>query len=198
MSISTSESPVIIYEPEWNVIKGSLLTYEINVTGDRDELNGLYSYQWVHLNNTRIIVNVTYLPNLVEFYTSENFILDVVDVQKVVCCFENGTSLSESDSFVSTLISRALLPVSSWKNFDSMFPDHFSGQWEMYEPNYSWVAGFEGDRFFFGYLGESWHFSRGWSAQIELTSGIPYRIENHDNYHDYGFTTDIIELTLVD
>lgn len=198
VSISTSEPPLIIYEPEWNVTTDLLLTYEINVTGDRDELNRAYSYLWAHLNHTRIIANVTYLPNLLEFYTSEDFILGVVDVQKVVCRFENGTSLSESDFFISTLISKALLPVSSWKHFDSMFPNHFSGQWEMYGPDYSWVAGFEGNRFFFGYLGESWHYSKGWSAWINVTSGIPYRIENHDSYHDYGFTTAIIELNLVD
>lgn len=60
------------------------------------------------------------------------------------------------------------------------------------------MSRFDDDLFVFGRLGNSWHFTKGWSALINMTSGIPFKIENHDNYHDYQFTTDILELTLVD
>jgi hypothetical protein len=134
---------------------------------------------------------------LLAFYTSEDFIESVVEVPKVWCCFENGTPLSDSDLFVESLVSRALLPVASWEYFDLVFPDQWSGEWEMYEPDYTWVAGFDEEQFFFGYLGESWHFSKGWTARINMTTGVPFMIETHDNYHDYGFTTDVLELFLV-
>ena len=116
----------------------------------------------------------------------------------MTCTFENGTPLSDSDMFIESLVSKALLPVVRWESFDLLFPDQWNGEWEMYEPDYTWVAGFDDGQFFFGYLGESWHYSKGWSARINMTSGVPVWIENHDKYHDYGFTTDVIELTLID
>ena len=198
MVFSTSEPPVVITELEWNVKPGDSLVYEIKVTGARDDFNELYSYKWAHLNNTRILVDITYLSELLAFYTPEDFIENVVEVQKVACCFENGTSLSVSDLFIKTLVSKALLPVTSWENFDPIFLDQWSGETQMYEPDYTWVAGFNNGQFFFGNLGQSWHYTMGWSAMINMTTGVPFYIETHDNYHDAGFTTDILELFLVD
>lgn len=193
-----TEPPVVITELEWNIKTGDVLTYEINVTGGRDEPNQPFSYLWAHLNNTRILVNVTHLSVLLAFYTAEDFIESVVEVPKVTCRFENGTPLSDSDLFIESLVSKALLPVTSWEAFDLLFPDQWSGESQMYEPDYTWVAGFDEGQFFFGYLGISWHYTKGWSSRINMTTGVPLMIETHDNYHDFGSTTDVLELILVD
>jgi hypothetical protein len=198
MVFSTSEPPVVITELEWDIKDGDFLAYEINVTGVRDDFNEAVSYFWTHLNNTRILVNVTHLPVLLAFYTIEDFIENIVEIPKVTCCFDNGTPLSDSDLFIKTLVSRALLPVTSWENFDPIFLDQWNGETQMYEPDYTWVAGFNNGQFFFGNLGESWHYTKGWSAKINMTTGVPFYIETHDSYHDVGFTTDILELFLVD
>jgi hypothetical protein len=198
MVFSTSEPPVVITGLEWNIKAGDFLTYEINVTGARDDFNEQVSYLWAHLNNTRILVNVTHLPVLLAFYTNEDFIESIVEIPKVTCCFDNGTPLSDSDLFIESLVSRALLPVVPWENFDLLFPDHWNGDWEMYGPDYTWVACFDNGQLFFGHIGESWHFTKGWSARINMTTGVPLMIETHDNYHDAGFTTDVLELILVD
>lgn len=195
---STSEPPLVIIELEWNVKSGDLLSYELYATGTRDELNQGLGFKWSHLNNTRILVNITYLPILSDLYTSEAFLENIVQVTKVSCSFENGTPLSDQDLFIETLVSKSLLPVIPWEYLDSMFPDQWIGEFQMYEPDYTWVSRFDDDLFVFGRLGNSWHFTKGWSALINMTAGIPFKIENHDNYHDYGFTTDILELTLVE
>jgi hypothetical protein len=195
---TSSEPPLVITGLEWNIKSGDSLVYEINVTATRDDFNELASPLWAHLNNTRIVVRVTQLPLILPFYSSTNYIKSIVMTSKVSCRFENGTLLYEPDLFIESLVSKALLPVGSWEYLDSMFPDEWSGEFEMYEPDYTWIARFDEEQFFFGYLGVSWHYTKGWSARMNVTSGIPMFIETHDNYHDCGFTIDILELTLVD
>ena len=131
MVFSTSEPPVVITGLDWNVKTGDSLVYEIRVTGARDDSNEQYPYLWSHLNNTRILVDVTYLSELLAFYTPEDFIENVVEVQKVACRFENGTSLSVSDLFIKSIVSKALMPVTSWENFDPIFLDQWSGETQM-------------------------------------------------------------------
>ena len=195
---TTSEPELVISGLEWNIKTGDSLVYEINVTATRDDINELFTPMWAHLNNTRIVVTVTHLPMIQPFYSSTDYIESIVNISKISCRFENGTPLSDSDLFLESLISKALLPVGSWEFLDVMFLDDWSGEWEMYEPDYTWIARFNEEGFFFGYLGLSWHSTKGWSAMMNVTSGVPLFIETHDNYHDYGSTIDILELTLVD
>lgn len=193
----TSEPPIVANGLEWKVKSGDLLTFSIYVTGSRSfELEG-FGYIWTHLNNTRIVANVIGLPTLDGFYNSTDFIDGIVELQKVSCTFENGTSLSYDDLFLRGLISMALFPTGSWIELDLLFSNSWNGEWMMYGPDYVWVSRLDEETFFFGHLGESWHFTKGWSSRINTTTGIPLAIEIHDDYHDAGFTSDSLHMDLV-
>lgn len=195
---TTSEPPFVITELEWNIEVGDSLIFDLNVTAESDSFNELWQSSWTHLNNTRVIANVTSLPLIQQiYYTSAEYLESIVMTLKVSCRFENGSQLSETDRFIESLVSKALLPVCRWDYLDHLFSDQPVPEWQMYEPDYRWGITIDEDAVFFGEYGESWHYTKGWSTKVNMTSGVPLMIETHDNYHDAGYTNDCLQLTLV-
>ncbi len=181
---------------KWEIRLGDLISFNITASVERDMTWAFIPAKWAHLNNTRVIANVTSIPSLCILYTSGTFITNVVNPLKVSCLFDNGTPLSEEDQFINSLISMALFPNGSWNELDFLYADEYDGEFRMYEPDYRWIARTEGDEFYFSYWGISWHSTIGWAARIDVTTGIPMFIEKYDAYHDAGSYSDRIELHL--
>lgn len=194
---TTSEPPIVIAGLEWNIEIGDSLIFNLNVTAESDSFNELWQSSWAHLNNTRIIANVISLPTIQPIYTSAEYIESVVMTSKVSCRFENGSMLSEEDMFIESLVSKALLPICQWEYLDQLFSDQPVAEFQMYEPDYAWTVSIDEGTLLFGKYGISWHFTKGWSTRVNMTSGVPLMIETHDNYHDAGYTNDSLQLTLV-
>ena len=178
--IVVSQLPTMAFTSfEWNIEVGDELVFHISSTGIIGF--GWSTLQWTHLNNSIIVANITNLPELYSFYTSHSFISDVVNITKVNCRFQNGTSVSGYDRIVESLISMALLPTNSWNEIDSLFLDVHTRRGTSWYMEYTWVSRYEEDDFFFGHQGSFFEGMKGWNAHINMTTGIPVTIEDYDH-----------------
>jgi len=174
--------PMVISSFEWNVEVGDELVFQIISTGIIG-FGGQGKLQWLHLNNSIIIANITYLPNLSSFYTSHSFISDVVNVTKVSCRFENGSLVQENDRIIVNLISMSLLPGNSWNELDSLFLDDYIRSLSFGDMEYTWVSRYDENDFFFGHQGSFAEGTNGWKALVNMTTGSPITLENYDYIH---------------
>ena len=185
--------PMVFSSFEWDVKLGDSMTFKILVTGNPRIQGDYESLQWFHLNNTVIIANVTHLPTLVSFYTSDSFIVEVVNITKVSCIFENGTQITGNDRVVTDLISMALIPIGSWNELDSLFLDDYIHSQSFGDFEYTWVSRYENSHFFFSHHGDFAEGEKGWKSHISITSGIPKSIE----WYEYrGWGNDRVSLQL--
>lgn len=175
--------PMVFSSFDWGVEVGDTMTFKVIATGMPTFYGGAHFPSWIHLNNTIIIANVTYLPALGSFYTSHTFTTDVVNKTKVTCRFQNGTVIQGRDSIVMNLISMSLLPANSWNDLDSLFLDDYIRGGSFSSIEYTWVSRFEEGDFFFGHQGHFPEGKTGWKTLVNMTTGIPFVIENYDHIH---------------
>ena len=103
----------------WGVSESSIYSYELSVTGYKIESGVPYPIPFLELNNTILVVNITSLPEIAE-YNSTEFTENIVELDKVEC----SSVLPEYDIHkLEEIISRSILPIGDWQSIDDMYPD---------------------------------------------------------------------------
>ena len=179
----------------WGTQVNETLLYEIRAYGD--SYAGNYGVNEIDeilaLNQSRVLVTITSLPNLSSVVDSVTFENTVIQKNKVSCTFENGSNLpSFSNGKMARALSGCILPLGDWSLIDSFYIDQSPG----------WVADQEfiiarlhADYLFIGWeWSGSYDDSGGWYGNVRLTDGIPTQAI----WHYYHLGTIYLELNLID
>jgi len=177
MILMTQLPPITFVSINWGIEEGLELTIGISLSG-----RSSYNYEdqqlsWLFLNNTNIVAKVTNLPILTTVYTSDGFIEQIVNVTKVECRFENGSSFAGDNLFIASVISQALLPIGGWNEIDFLYFDEYNPDPAFVDDmEYRWVSRFEDGSFFFAHQGIDRDGGEGWNSWINTTTGTPSNI----------------------
>jgi len=133
----------------WAIDVGDEFEYDITVIGNRTTSTGVLPPPLEPMNNTRIAVEITTLPNLTMMYYSHLFVQEVVNSLKTSSQFEDGSPIPlEHYNIINSHVSMSLIPIGAWGHLDSLFPDQVNRDLGNHE---SFMSRFESDFFFFGY-----------------------------------------------
>ncbi len=146
------------------------------------------------INNTRIRMVITSLPDIPQMINGELFITEVINVTKTHCSFENGSEIAPSCyNVINTVLSAALLPAGDWTLLDILYPDEVSNAFYPGE----FTSALHDDYFLFGY--ELWPMDAiiRWSANVTLDKGIPLRAVDYKDFSGSTGIKNIFTLNLI-
>lgn len=150
-----------------------------------DNFYSISSQDITAINNTRIRMVITSLPDIPQMINGELFITEVINLTKTHCSFENGSEITPSCyNVINTLLSATLLPTGDWALLDILYPDEVS---DAFYPG-EFTSALHDDYFLFGY--ELWPIDAilRWSANVTLDNGIPLRAVD---YKDFSGSTGV-------
>jgi len=170
----------------WSIDIGDEFIYQVE-TSFFVEYNtyNISSQDITAINNTRIRMVITSLPDIPQMINGELFITEVINLTKTHCSFENGSEITPSCyNVINTLLSATLLPTGDWTLLDILYPDEVS---DAFYPG-EFTSALHDDYFLFGY--ELWPGDAilRWSANVTLDNGIPLRAVD---YADFSGVTGI-------
>ena len=170
----------------WSIDIGDEFIYQVE-TSHFVEYNtyNISSQDITAINNTRIRMVITSLPDISQMINGELFITEVINLTKTHCSFENGSEITPSCyNVINTLLSATLLPTGDWALLDILYPDEVS---DAFYPG-EFTSALHDDYFLFGY--ELWPGDAilRWSANVTLDNGIPLRAVD---YKDFSGVTGI-------
>jgi hypothetical protein len=152
----------------WAVGVGDEFVYEVSVTGNTTTPTQTLPPLYEPMNNTRIIVEITSLPNLTLMYYAHVFVQEVIEHLKTVSRFEDGSAIPVAYyNEINHHASFCILPIGAWGHLDSLFLDQFNGQSEIY------TAKGDVDSFIVGYWSNGTNSRREWQGTIDLETGVP-------------------------
>ncbi|MFW9958819.1 MAG: hypothetical protein ACFFCT_12175 [Candidatus Odinarchaeota archaeon] len=182
ISANLAVSALIIHEAnyagelQWGVEVGDQFSYSLEALGFFDYY---YDHHCLPLNNSVIIFNITSLPEIPFYCDQPKFSELIVNRVKGYALFENGSSMNqECEIIVTSLISKALLPVGDWAYIDTLYDDQGA-----------WFSFSDGDFFHFGLISQYSLGAPGWSAKISLDDGVPITVTEHPPYWHLGIVT---------
>jgi len=146
------------------------------------------------INNTRIRMVITSLPDIPQMINGELFITEVINLTKTHCSFENGSEITpDCYNVINTLLSATLLPTGDWTLLDILYPDEVSTAFYPGE----FTSALHNDYFHFGY--ELWPMDAilRWSANVTLDNGIPLRVVDYKDFSGSTGTRNIFTLNLI-
>jgi hypothetical protein len=158
----------------WAIDVGDKLVYDVTVTGNITTSQAILPPPLEPMNNTRIVVEITSLPNLSMMYYSRIFVQEVVNYPKTSSQFENGSPIPpQLYGTIESHMSMSLIPIGAWGHLDSLFPDQINRELINHE---SFISRYENDHFFFGH-GENQTRPRPrvdeWYGIYDLETGVP-------------------------
>ncbi|MBE0525845.1 MAG: hypothetical protein IH631_02815 [Candidatus Thorarchaeota archaeon] len=157
----------------WSVDVGDEFIYQVETSHFVvDNFYNISSQDITAINNTRIRMVITSLPDIPQMINGELFITEVINLTKTHCSFENGSEITPSCyNVINTLLSATLLPTGDWTLLDILYPDEVS---DAFYPG-EFTSALHDDYFLFGY--ELWTIDAiiRWSANVSLDNGIPLR-----------------------
>ncbi|MHA2380422.1 MAG: hypothetical protein ACXADS_14200, partial [Candidatus Thorarchaeota archaeon] len=134
----------------WSVEIGEEFIYEIQTKGIHFESNfdltpviALISA----MNNTRIRMVITSLPDLPPMVDGYTFAAEVINQPRTHCVFENGSELPTSYDDINNLLSSSLLPTGDWHLLDWCFENEVD---DAFFPGV-YISELREDHFFLGY-----------------------------------------------
>ena len=165
----------------WGVDVGTQFTYVVQVFGynmtyvyipENDTYSKVESSLFMMpLNNTRIIVTISNLPQLPVLTDANSFAEDVIPKIKTHVCFENGTAILQQLAILMTsLTSNILLPIGDWVLLDALYQDEDPDS-PMMKTWY--ISKQHADSFEIGYTNYGPDYASGWSGNISQSTGIP-------------------------
>lgn len=174
----------------WSIDIGDEFIYQVE-TSFFVEYNtyNISSQDITAINNTRIRMVITSLPDIPQMINGELFITEVINLTKTHCSFENGSEITPGCyNVINTLLSATLLPTGDWTLLDILYPDEVSDAfYDAFYPG-EFTSALHDDYFLFGY--ELWPGDAilRWSANVTLDNGIPLRAVD---YKDFSGSTGI-------
>jgi len=170
----------------WSIDVGDEFIYQVETFHFVvDNFYNISSQDISAINNTRIRMVITSLPDIPQMINGELFITEVINLTKTHCSFENGSEITPSCyNVINTLLSATLLPTGDWALLDILYPDEVS---DAFYPG-EFTSALHDDYFLFGY--ELWPIDAilRWSANVTLDNGIPLRAVD---YADFSGVTGI-------
>ena len=170
----------------WSIDIGDEFIYHVeNSHFVVDNFYNISSHDITAINNTRIRMVITSLPDIPQMINGELFITEVINLTKTHCSFENGSEITPSCyNVINTLLSATLLPTGDWMLLDILYPDEVS---DAFYPG-EFTSALQDDYFLLGY--ELWPLDAilRWSANVTLDNGIPLRAVD---YKDWSGSTGI-------
>lgn len=159
-----------------------------------DNFYSISSQDITAINNTRIRMVITSLPDIPQMINGELFITEVINLTKTHCSFENGSEITPSCyNVINTLLSATLLPTGDWALLDILYPDEVS---DAFYPG-EFTSALHDDYFLFGY--ELWPMDAilRWSANVALDNGIPLRAVDYKDFSGSTGIKNIFTLNLI-
>ncbi len=162
----------------WGVNESSKYSYEFSIVGFKFESGIPYPIPFFELNNTLVSVNITSLPEIVEFNSTE-FTEKVVVQDKVDCT----TILPEYDiQELEEIISSCILPVGDWQLLDDFYPDPVDYENKTFYRTY--LSLWNETHFWFSHETILVNSGEIWSCFLDIVTGVPTEIVYH-KYADY-------------
>ena len=179
----------------WSVEIGEEFIYEIQTKGIYSESNfdlSLGIALFSAMNNTRIRMVITSLPDLPSMIDGDTFAAEVINQPKTHCVFENGSELPTSYDDINNLLSSTILPTGDWFLLDWCLENEID---KAFFPGV-YVSELREDHFFLGW--ELWPGDAlfKWSANVTLETGVPFIAIDDKNSYSTGVHT-IVTITLI-
>ena len=179
----------------WSIDIGDEFIYQVE-TSFFVEYNtyNISSQDITAINNTRIRMVITSLPDIPQMINGELFITEVINLTKTHCSFENGSEITPGCyNVINTLLSATLLPTGDWTLLDILYPDEVS---DAFYPG-EFTSALHDDYFLFGY--ELWPGDANirWSTNVTLDNGIPLRAVNYNDFRGSTGIKHIFTLNLI-
>lgn len=155
----------------WAIEVGDEFVYDVSVIGNTTTGTQVLPPPLEPMNNTRIIVEITSLPNLTLMYYAHIFIQEVVEHPKTASRFEDDSDIpSEFYYAINAHASWSILPIGAWSHLDSLFPDQANQD----IPDYQAYTSRSGvDAFIFGYWSNETVTWQEWRGIVDLDTGVP-------------------------
>jgi hypothetical protein len=153
---------VMWVELSWNIEVGDSFTYNV------------VSYDDYIENNTKIIANITALPQYWIIKSAKSFTSSIIEVSKVEVFFENGSELGGYDYYFRMLLSKTILPCGEWDLLDSLYVDPEDTSFGPTSVLSGYISKLESDYFLLGHEAVDFDSSSGWNAHISLETGLPF------------------------
>ncbi len=164
----------------WSIDIGDEFIYQVETSFFVEYNTYNISFQDITaINNTRIRMVITSLPDIPQMINGELFITEVINLTKTHCSFENGSEITPGCyNVINTLLSATLLPTGDWTLLDILYPDEVS---DAFYPG-EFTSALHDDYFLFGY--ELWPGDAilRWSANVTLDNGIPLRAVDYTDF----------------
>ncbi len=155
----------------WNIEEGTVLVFDVRVTGSISSGNTTFPPSFAQMNNTRISATIVSLPNVSIIFYSSDFLENVVGHLKTQSRFVNGTDIPvEFRNPINTHISQCILPTGGWRHLDSFFPNHIDNPSSEHE---SYLSAFQQNLFYFGYSSNQTTEADQWYGIIDIDTGTP-------------------------
>ena len=155
----------------WAINVDDEFVYDVSVTGNATMGSQILPPLFEPMNNTRIIVEITSLPNLTLMYYAHVFLHEVIEYPKTYSRFEDGSTIpSEFRNAINSHASWSILPVGAWVHLDSLFPDQINSALPNHE---AFLSRMGSDSFFFGYWANRTYSRSEWYGIIDLETGVP-------------------------
>ena len=155
----------------WAISVDDEFVYEVSVTGNSTLGSQIIPPPFEPMNNTRIIVEITSLPNLTLMYYAHIFLQEVVEYPKTYSRFEDGSIIpSEFRNAINSHTSQSMLPVGAWIHLDSLFPDQINRAL----PNHrAFLSRMGSDSFVFGFWSNGTYSRSEWYGIVDMDTGVP-------------------------
>ena len=155
----------------WAIEEGDEFIFDVLVTGITTNGTDERPPPYVDMNNTRISVQITSLPNVSIVFYARHFLEDIVEHTKTSSHFVNGTDIPlEYRATVNRRVSSCILPIMGWLHLDGFFPNQIDRSIIDYE---SYLSYFKRPSFYFGYIENATYEAQEWHGIINLETGIP-------------------------
>lgn len=198
--------PLVIDASElnWSVDTGDEVIYNLvysTANSYLDPSNETLAFWLEPLNNTQVIFEITYLPEIPQFLNAIEFIDLVLNQTKSVVRFLNGSEIpTEYHEILNPLLSRCLLPIGDWIYIDRLYIDNPTPS-TVYELEYTYLSSFEENHFKIGNAGLSQHGNEGWYGRINMTTGLPITVRQYSRWHfgfspSYGYDFSLVMLNI--
>lgn len=179
----------------WSIDIGDEFIYQVETSHFVvDNFYNISSHDITAINNTRIRMVITSLPDIPQMINGELFITEVINLTKTHCSFENGSEITPSCyNVINTLLSATILPTGDWMLLDRLYPDEVS---DAFYPG-EFTSALHDDYFLFGY--ELWPIDAilRWSANVTLDNGIPLRAVDYTDFSGSTGIKNIFTLNLI-
>jgi hypothetical protein len=183
----------------WFTQVGDTLSFQISYSYSYYPGMGVYSIPddvkiWLQsLHGLTVVATIVSLPEISQPMDKDKFTNEIVAQLKTSTRLVNGSAIpSESESTINSLISNAILPIKNWKMVESFYGSPaWSYPLNTIEWNYIGVEDY--DHFLIGRRGQGYHGGEGWTAHVNLTTGLPIVITESAGYawgdgSSYGYT----------